>query len=353
MAFIANIFWNPEQRRLRALWRLLIWGVVWFTLLITIQAIIGVAAVIIGFATGMLTAEQLSNPMLISEQLMEQSWILVAAEIAQFVVTVGAVWLAGRFLDRRKFVDFGLHLNKDWWIDFGFGLLLGAILMAIIFGMEVVTGWITITRTFVAPQGNAFAIAILGALFTFILVGINEELFSRGYQLTNMAEGFNWKLLGPRWAIVIATLLSSAIFGLLHLGNPNATAISTFNIFLAGILLAVGYLLTGELAIPIGLHISWNFFQGNVFGFPVSGISSNQTTFIGIEQGGPDLWTGGAFGPEAGLLGVGAMALGVILTILWIYLRRGKVALHLPLAEAPTLPAQVAGDVESVIEARS
>jgi hypothetical protein len=97
----------------------------------------------------------------------------------------------------------------------------------------------------------------------------------------------------------------------------------------------MGYLLTGELAIPIALHITWNFFQGNVFGFPVSGTAVRAATFISIEQGGPDLWTGGAFGPEAGLLGLGAMIVGIFVIILWVRWRYGQVSLDLSLAQAP------------------
>ncbi len=101
---------------------------------------------------------------------------------------------------------------------------------------------------------------------------------------------------------------------------------------LAGLFLGVGFVLTGELAIPIGLHITWNFFQGNIFGFPVSG-SNSGTSLISISQGGPDLLTGGAFGPEAGLIGILTMILGTLLTILYIRQTRGAVRLHTALAQ--------------------
>ena len=235
------------------------------------------------------------------------------------------------------YANFGFHLGKDWWIDLGFGLFLGAFLMFLIFLIELVAGWVTVTGTLVTTDPDIpFILAILGPLLVFLAVGIYEETFSRGYQLHNLAEGFNWKVIGPRWAIVIATLLSSAVFGLLHLGNPNASFISTFNIFVAGaVLLATGVLLTGELAIPIGVHITWNFFQGNVFGFPVSGSDFSIATFISIDQGGPRLWTGGVFGPEAGLLGLAAILLGGAFTIVWVRWRNGQARLRAELAEYP------------------
>ena len=97
-------------------------------------------------------------------------------------------------------------------------------------------------------------------------------------------------------------LLSSLWFGIAHLGNPNTDAkvFVAVGIFLAGVFLAYGYLSTKQLWLPIGLHIGWNFFEGVGFGFPVSGLDIYHLTRITVS--GPELWTGGAFGPEAGLV---------------------------------------------------
>ena len=92
--------------------------------------------------------------------------------------------------------------------------------------------------------------------------------------------------------------------------------------------------------ISIGLHITWNFFQRNLFGFPVSGVESFQTTFIATDQSGPQLWTGGAFGPEAGLLTPVATLVGVLLIILWVRYRYGRVSLAVSLAQPPQRPAE-------------
>jgi hypothetical protein len=176
---------------------------------------------------------------------------------------------------------------------------------------------------------------MLFPVVAFLCVGISEETVFRGYQLKNAAEGLNYPSFGPRGAILLAWVLSSVFFAVLHADNPNATPISTLNIVLAGLMLGFGYVLTGELAIPIGLHITWNFFQGAIYGFPVSGFGSFGATLLATEQGGPTLWTGGSFGPEGGLLVPAFMLLGMSLVALWIRLRTGKVSLHAPIAESP------------------
>jgi hypothetical protein len=154
----------------------------------------------------------------------------------------------------------------------------------------------------------------------------SEEIIARGYQIKNLAEGLNLRSLGPKWALVFAMLLTSVLFGLGHAVNPEATALSTFGLFLAGIFYGVTYVLTGELALVIGFHIAWNFFENSVFGFPVSGEQFG-VSFISIQQSGPEFWTGGAFGPEAGLFGIGGHLIGLLGVAVWVRLRRSKVRL--------------------------
>jgi hypothetical protein len=335
METVAAFFWNTEQHRLRTFWRLLLFTIAYFVALVILGIVLGIVAF------GAATAAGLDMPggggQSLEQMPLEVRTIVLGLNMATgLLATFLVMWLAGRFLDRRRFADFGLHLSGGWWLDLGFGMALGALLMGGVFLVEWAAGWLTITTTFQSPEELSFWPAILLPLLAFLAVGIYEEMLTRGYLLQNLAEGFNFRALGgARGAIVLAWVLSSAVFGLLHAGNPNATAISTTNLMLAGIFLGLGYVLTGELAIPIGLHITWNFFQGNVFGFPVSGGNFYPATFIAIEQGGPDTWTGGSFGPEAGLIGIAAMLVGSALTLLWVRLRRGSLALHLPLAEAP------------------
>ncbi|HOG45824.1 MAG TPA: CPBP family intramembrane metalloprotease [Anaerolineae bacterium] len=328
-----NPFWNREQRRVRALWRLVAQGLLFFVAMVVPCAVAGIVLgpVLIARSGGALAAD----PAALAQALVSHPLFSVLNRIVPLLAVFGSVWLAGRFLDRRRFADFGFHLGRGWWLDLAFGLGLGAVLMAGIFAVELAAGWVRITGT-LQPRlaGQAFLPGILLALAGFVGVGIYEELLSRGYQLRNMAEGLNGRLLGTRGAVLVAWLVSSSVFGLLHAANPNATIVSTANLVVAGLFLGLAFVLTGELAIPIGLHITWNFFQGNVFGFPVSGGQAG-ATFIAIAQGGPALWTGGAFGPEAGLIGIAAIVAGSGLIVLWVRARQGRVAIFGQLSQAP------------------
>ncbi len=333
MDIIKSLFWNGKERRLRLVWRLLIFSLIFAPILAVVQG------VIYFLLPGL--SERLQDQLAAKE--------LVLSAIGQALVLTALVitlLIVGRFVDRRPFRDYGYRLSSRWLWDFAFGLLLGALLMTGIFTLELFLGWIEITGFMHAPAGMTFIPAILTALFLFINVAFMEETLTRGYLLHNLAEGFNFTFWTPAIALVLAWALSSSIFGLMHLGNPHSTAISTINLIVAGLFLGLGYILTGDLALPIGLHLTWNLFQGNVFGFPVSGTSFNQASFIAIEQRGPELWTGGAFGPEAGLIGLAAIAVGAILTLAWVKWRYGRVQLQ---ASIPLPPSKKRAEQQSQI----
>jgi membrane protease YdiL (CAAX protease family) len=323
-------FFDESTGRLRALWRLLLQYLTYRIILVPLLAnLLAVAWLLAGREAG-------ASDEPVVRMLSDSPLLPVVSGVAGLTGAVLSVWLAGRFLDRRPFADFGFHLNGGWWLDLFFGMALGALLITAVFLAELGLGWVTVTGAFESlVPGAPFWLAILVPAALFLCVGFYEELVSRGYQLRNAAEGLNLPGVGPRNAVLLAWVLSSAFFGYLHATNPNATLLSTVNVALAGLMLGFGYVLTGELAIPIGLHVTWNFFQGAVFGFPVSGLRVGGASFLSLDQGGPDLWTGGPFGPEGGLLGPAAMVVGILLTALWVRLRRGEVGVHTPIAQSP------------------
>ena len=317
--------------RLRALWRLAIQYSA-YTLLVPYTFNLLMVGLLLAVWSGQTPSRGLDTP--ISSDYI--GVVPLVSGAAGLVVAILTVWPAGRFLDRRSFAQFGFRLGARWWLDLLFGMVLGALLMTVVFLVELGLGWVEVTGAFETHGSDTpFVISILFPVATFVCVGLSEELVSRGYQLKNAAEGLNYPALGPRGAIMLAWVSSSVLFGVLHADNPNATPVSTLNIVLAGLMLGFGYVLSGELEIPIGLHVTWNFFQGAVYGFPVSGFGAFGPALLATEQNGPDLWTGGPFGPEGGLLIPAVMLLGMSLIALWTRLRTGKVSLHTAIAEAP------------------
>ncbi len=321
-----RLFIERDRKRLRALWRLLVQFSVFTVILALTTSLLASAWFLLGTAQSPATSPG----------------VFLVSRLSAVVAILISLWLAGRFLDKRRFRDYGFAINAGWWLDLAFGLFLGAFLMCGVFLTQLAFGWVDVIGSFESKLGGApFFLAILLPISVFVFVGVYEEALSRGYQLTNLAEGLNYPIFGgPKGAVIMAWVITSGVFGILHLGNQNASFVSTTNIALAGVLLGVGYVLTGQLAIPIGVHISWNFFQGNVFGFPVSGLDGLGATFLATETSGPELWTGGDFGPEAGLLLPIAIALGTAATFAWVKFRHGKTGILASIAEPPKLPEE-------------
>ncbi len=225
---------------------------------------------------------------------------MLANQLATFISITTATFLARRFLDKRSFTSLGLVPGRRAVVDILIGILITFFQMGLIFGLELALGWTTFAGF--AWQFNPMPVVWGGLaawLVVFLMVGWQEELLSRGYHLQTLESGLNLF-----WAV----LLSSTVFGALHLGNPNANWLSTLGIVLAGIYLALPFIITRQLWLSIGLHIGWNFFEGVVFGFPVSGLTTFRLMVHNVQ--GPVLWTGGDFGPEAGLLLIPSLVLG-------------------------------------------
>jgi len=238
----------------------------------------------------------------------EELLLALTVMVALPAVTL-SVWIARRGLDRRSITSLGLSLKTPAARDMLVGFFIPAPLFALIFTIQWGLGWLTIEGWgWAAGSITLTMLGVLLGLVGFLAVGFYEELLFRGYYLQNLRDGSG---------LVIALFLSSAIFALAHLGNFSSSIASSIGIFAAGFFLAYGWIRTGALWLPIGLHIGWNFFQGPIFGFAVSGTPTPSIVVHSVE--GPELLTGGAFGPEAGLIVLPLMALGSL--FIWLYTR--------------------------------
>ncbi len=296
-----NIFTNPDENRLRAGWR------------ISTQLFL---MFLIGF--GLIWVVSRFYP--VSGRVLPTIAIAIGAVVS--------VWLAARGMDRRAVTDYGLESTPRMYQECMLGFFGAGFVMGLIFLVEFAAGWINITGFgWQHTNSTPYLLLFAGYLGWMIIVGIYEELVFRGYQIVNMAEGFNLPGTTKRQAALGSVVLSSLIFGILHATNPSAGLISTINVTLAGGMLALPFIISGRLSLSIGLHIGWNFFQGGVFGFPVSGMPA-RTSLLQIRQSGPELVTGGSFGPEAGLLGIAGFLLIAALLVIYFRIINQPIAVH-------------------------
>jgi membrane protease YdiL (CAAX protease family) len=302
---LATIFISPDERRFRAGWRLLL------------------HAMLVFLITGILVSVILlflQDAALLSTTTSSLGFLL------ETIAILIATFIARRALDRRTFVSLGFELNEFAFTDLLLGFFIPGILMGFIFLVEWSLGYLTFEGFAWQVEDFSSVLSGLGSGFAvFVMVAISEELLSRGYHLQNITEGTNlfWGLL-----------ISSSLFSVLHLTNPNSGLTAVAGLIGAGIFLAFGWMRTGQLWLPIGLHLGWNFFEGNIFGFPVSGLETFRLIRHSIQ--GPVWLTGGAFGPEAGFIILPAMAFGIVLMVIFT---RGRSGISLDLFEVQKLSA--------------
>ena len=222
------------------------------------------------------------------------------------LANIGAVLIMYYFFERRRGLFLGWSQNNQWKSCLA-GSIWGILIMTLSFLCIWLFGGLYIVGF--SLEKNVID-GLLFAVLLFALVAIGEEILCRGYWFGLIKQSF-----GP----FIAIVASSFIFAALHLSNPSVlqSPIPVINLLLGGLLLGVGREVTKGLWMPIGMHFTWNLFQGHIFGFAVSGLDI-QNSIIRIQTTGNTWISGGKFGAEGSLL-TGFVLVFVTLIILWRY----------------------------------
>lgn len=229
-------------------------------------------------------------------------------EIFQFGMVAFLLFLWLHYKERRGFRSIGLRgPNPLRRISQGF--VLGALMMSLGVLIPVAFGQYALGASEHAKLGMDAAVFLLPLLLIFVLQGSTEELVVRGYML---------QMAGRQVPASVAILGTSMVFSAMH---RDAEIIPLLNIALYALFACFMAIRDGSLWQICGFHAGWNFFQGNIFGLPVSGHPEGTSLWnFGSATGSNDLWTGGAFGVEASL--VGTMLISILVLVSFVQLRK-------------------------------
>lgn len=195
-----------------------------------------------------------------------------------------------------------LDISKATLTHIAGGLLIGFIAMLCIYFIELKAGLIG----YQALHG-------IGPSFLFVLVELalgafGEEFLFRGFMLNGIIHISKSRIL--------AVIVTSVLFGLAHAGNPNATLLSIVSNALGGLMYSIAFLLCDSIWLSFAIHFSWNFFQGPIFGFPVSGMQFGGIVSQQILSN--QFWLfGGKYGPEGGIIGIAFRLIVILMTVLY------------------------------------
>ena len=250
------------------------------------------------FLAGMLFAGS-APPAAVSASLIE----LYPFFLFSFFVSVILVIVFRIFIDRKSIASLGI-LPASYWED---GITGMAMAIAILGSGSLILhfrGYLTWVDISFKENG------LMPGFILMVLVAGAEELVFRGYILGSLMDSFN------RWS---ALAISAIIFALFHFQNSGMDIIPFINLFIGGLLLGINYIYTRNLWFSFLFHLGWNFIQGPVLGYPVSGISIQH--FLVAEFHGNAMMTGGSFGFEGSLI-AGLLSLAAFLLLAWAY--KGK-----------------------------
>ena len=193
-------------------------------------------------------------------------------------------WLMRKFVDKQSLLSLGFAL-KGYKNEAGLGLVGALSILGIGSLLLVATGNII----FISANLNAGPLLLELAIM--LIVAFVEELIFRGYLLNNLMQSTN------KW---VALAITSLLFAVYHFSNPDVSVFAIINIILAGFLIGINYIFTKNLWFGICFHFAWNYFQGPILGYDVSGLKL--TSLLQQVISGPELLTGGEFGFEGSLL---------------------------------------------------
>lgn len=237
-------------------------------------------------------------------------FVVVFVPLQLLFPALAAAVIAGllllQFVERRPLSDLGFHLDRKVAGRVVLGILLGAAGLLIAVLMMLALGALRFTS-----DGGGVREWLAGMLaMLFLLAGpaATEEALFRGYPFQKLVEGIG----AP-----VATVIASAGFAVAHARNPSVNAVALANIFAAGIMLSVAFLLTRSLWFATAVHLGWNWCTAALLDLPVSGLELFDAPLYEPVDSGPAWLTGGAFGPEAGAAGfVGLMA--AMAGVIWL-----------------------------------
>jgi membrane protease YdiL (CAAX protease family) len=216
------------------------------------------------------------------------SALIFIINIIQCLCVIFFVVVYWKVFDKKSIKEIGLTSLRNSYKDLLLGLLLGCISLVIVFLILFFTKNVKLINPINNPNLN---FSLLSGLILFILVGINEEMFARGYCYTVL------KQTNVSW---LPMVLSSVIFALMHSLNSGISPLSYLNLFLFGVLAVYMRIKSNNIWLSIGYHITWNYFEGNIFGFLVSGQATS--ALYNLNTPVNNLINGGNFGPEGGIV---------------------------------------------------
>lgn len=238
--------------------------------------------------------------------------LLLLISLLSFAFISMLVFFRVTKIEKRKLSSIGFH-KDNWFKKYIFGFFIGLAMMSLVVLILFLLGCVTIETKAIQPVGVSAILPVLIVLIGWIIQGGTEEVLTRGWLMN---------VLGARYNIAVGLIISSTLFGLLHLGNPNVNYIAILNIILVGLFYGFYVIKSNDLWAVCGMHSAWNFAQGNLFGFEVSGLNVEVGSLFDFNLVGNDFISGGSFGPEAGLGATIVLLAGI--AIIYILDQKGK-----------------------------